>query len=49
MSKTVNKISTGAKVIYKNKAVLGAVIKYQDKNCVLTVHHLLKVGGVWIR
>lgn len=45
MSKT-GKISAGAKVICKNKgAVLGAVIKYQDKNCVLTVHHLLKVGG----
>lgn len=46
MSKTTSNIFAGSKVICRNKeAVLGAVIKYQDKSCVLTVHHLLKVGG----
>lgn len=45
MSKTTNKIFAGGKVICRNKeAVLGAVIKYENKNCILTVHHLLKVG-----
>jgi hypothetical protein len=27
------------------QGVIGAVIKYRDKNCVLTVQHLLRVGG----
>lgn len=44
--KTPNRIVAGGKVICRDKgAVLGAVIKYQDKKCILTVHHLLKVGG----
>jgi hypothetical protein len=30
---------------HKKPGVIGAVIKYQSKNCVLTVQHLLKVGG----
>lgn len=39
-------ISAGDKITCKNKsAVLGAVIKYHRKNCVLTVYHLLKLGG----
>lgn len=43
--KNHSRIVSGGKVICRNKkAVLGAVIKYQVKNCVLTVFHLLKVG-----
>jgi hypothetical protein len=46
MSKKNTKIFAGGKVICKNKeAVLGAIIKYKDKNCILIVYHLLKVGG----
>ncbi len=43
--KTTKKISAGGEVICRDKkGVLGAVIKYNDKNSVLTVQHLLKVG-----
>lgn len=42
---TRQRITAGGIVTCHNKeAVLGAVIKYQDINCVLTVSHLLKVG-----
>jgi hypothetical protein len=44
-SKVKDRITAGGRVSCKNKdAVIGAVIKYLDKNCVLTVYHLLKVG-----
>jgi Trypsin-like peptidase domain len=44
-SKVQNRIAAGGRVRCRNKdAVIGAVIKYQDKNCVITVYHLLKVG-----
>lgn len=40
-----NMISAGGIVkCRKKEAVIGAVVKYNDKNCVLTVSHLLKVG-----
>jgi hypothetical protein len=39
-------IKAGQEVYCHNKpGVIGAVIKYQGKNCVLTVQHLLRVGG----
>jgi SpoIVB peptidase S55 len=40
-----DRIGAGGRVSCRNKdAVIGAVIKYLDKNCVLTVYHLLKIG-----
>ena len=33
---------------HEKPGVIGAVIRYQKKNCVLTVQHLLKVGGCTI-
>ncbi|MEN6329124.1 MAG: hypothetical protein ABFC91_02400 [Methanobacteriaceae archaeon] len=42
----IQKISAGQEVYcHKKPGVIGAVIRYHDKNCVLTVQHLLKVGG----
>jgi hypothetical protein len=39
-------ISAWDKVMCKNKsAVLGVVIRYHHKNCVLTVYHLLESWG----
>lgn len=39
------KIAAGETVICNNKnGVIGAVIKYKGKNCILTVYHLIKVG-----
>jgi len=44
-SKVQNRIEAGGRVSCRNKdAVIGAVIKYLDKNCILTVQHLLKIG-----
>ena len=44
-SKVQNRVAAGGRVSCRNKdAVIGAVIKYLDKNCVLTVYHLLKIG-----
>jgi len=44
-SKFQDRIAAGGRVSCRNKdAVIGAVIKYQNDNCVLTVQHLLKVG-----
>jgi len=43
--KVQNRIVAGGRVSCRNKdAVIGAVIKYHNKNCVLTVYHLLKAG-----
>lgn len=40
------KIAAGAIVeCNKKEGVIGAVIKYNGKNCILTVYHLLKAGG----
>ncbi|MBM4240429.1 MAG: trypsin-like peptidase domain-containing protein [Euryarchaeota archaeon] len=45
MKKINEKISVGRTVVCKGKdAVIGAVIKYKGKNCILTVYHLIKVG-----
>lgn len=30
---------------HEKLGVIGAVVRYMDRNCVLTVQHLLKVGG----
>lgn len=39
------KIAAGGTVICNDKdGVIGAVIKYKGKNCILTVYHLIKVG-----
>lgn len=39
------KIAAGGTVICNRKdGVIGAVIKYKEKNCILTVYHLIKVG-----
>jgi Trypsin-like peptidase domain len=44
-SKFQGRITAGCRVSCRNKdAVIGAVIKYRNENCVLTVQHLLKVG-----
>lgn len=41
-----NKISAGGIVKCNEKeGVIGAVIKYKNKNCILTAHHLLKAGN----
>ncbi len=40
-----DKITAGANVECNDKeGVIGAVIKYKGKNCILTVYHLLKAG-----
>ena len=39
------KIAAGGTVTCNDKeGVIGAVIKYKGKNCILTVYHLIKVG-----
>jgi hypothetical protein len=30
---------------HKKPGVIGAVVRYKDRNCILTVQHLLRVGG----
>jgi hypothetical protein len=40
------KISAGGSLICNNKeGIIGAVIKYKRKNCILTAYHVLKVGN----
>jgi len=42
-------IKAGHEVCCHGKpGVIGAVIRYKNKNCVLTVQHLLRVGGCFI-
>ncbi len=42
-------ITAGQEVYCHQKpGVIGAVVRYKDKNCVLTVQHLMKVGGCGI-
>jgi hypothetical protein len=39
------KLSAGGKLVCNNKeGIIGAVIKYKEKNCILTAYHILKVG-----
>ncbi len=41
----LKKIAAGRTLICNNKdGIIGAVIKYKDKNCILTAYHILKVG-----
>jgi len=41
-----HKLSAGGKLVCNNKnGIIGAVIKYNGKNCVLTAYHILKVGN----
>jgi hypothetical protein len=41
-----HKLSAGGKLICNDKeGIIGAVIKYNGKNCVLTAYHVLKVGN----
>lgn len=40
------KLSAGGKLICNNKeGIIGAIIKYNGKNCILTAYHILKVGN----
>ena len=39
-------INAGGKIICKDKpGIIGAVVKYKGKNCILTVSHLVKAAG----
>ena len=41
----MSKIAAGGKIdCHKKDGVIGAVIKYQDKNCILTSYHILRAG-----
>lgn len=41
----LKKIAAGRTLICNDKeGIIGAVIKYKDKNCILTAYHILKVG-----
>lgn len=40
------KVKAGGTLICNNKeGVIGAVIKYKNKNCILTAYHVLRVGN----
>lgn len=40
------KIAAGGTLICNDKAgIIGAVIKYKNKNCILTAYHILRVGS----
>ncbi len=40
-----NKISAGGRIVCNKKdGVIGAVVRYKDRYCVLTAYHILKVG-----
>ena len=39
------KLSAGGRLVCNNKeGIIGAVIQYKEKNCILTAYHILKVG-----
>jgi hypothetical protein len=39
------KIAAGGKILYNKKdGVIGAIIKYNNKNCIITAYHILKAG-----
>lgn len=45
MKKEITKIAAGGNLKCKKKdGIIGAVIKYQNHNCVLTAYHILRVG-----
>jgi hypothetical protein len=45
MVKSTQKISAGGRINCKKKeGVIGAIVKYKEKNCILTVYHILKAG-----
>jgi hypothetical protein len=40
------KIAAGGTLVCNDKdGIIGAIIKYKDKNCILTAYHILKVGN----
>jgi hypothetical protein len=42
----IKKLVAGGRVICNEKhAVIGCIVRYKDKNCILTVYHLMKVGN----
>jgi len=50
MVKSTQKICAGGRITCKKKdGVIGAIIKYKGKNCILTVYHILKVGNCHLR
>jgi len=44
------KVAAGGTLTCNDKTgIIGAVIKYRDKNCILTAYHVLKVGNCNLR
>jgi hypothetical protein len=40
------KVRGGGTLICNDKAgIIGAVIKYENRNCILTAYHVLRVGN----